>query len=238
MTRYAFPRFLDLDERACNIDLHVHTNRTDGLHTIDNILDCAVERGLSTIAFTEHVRQSTPWFDAFAAEIRTAAARRADLRVLVGCEAKALGVEGEILDASPATLAACDIVLGSVHRFPDGAGGLLNFADLDAQTTARMETELALALARSAPIDVLAHPGGMYQRRHGPFPFELMGQLMEATLARGIAIEISSSYLRDFDGFMRLCAEINPYVSVGSDVHKLDDVGTCRDRVRSYLALT
>jgi putative hydrolase len=233
----SFPRFLDLSYDACNTDLHVHTSQTDGVGSIHEVLERAANRGLRVIAFTEHVRRDTPWFGEFAQRIREAAQRVPQVRVLVGCEAKAMHTGDDNLDAGHDILDACDIVLGSVHRFPDGAGGLLNFAELDAPTMARTERDLALALVRAAPIDVLAHPFGMYQRRHGPYPADYMRELMDATIERGIAIEISSSYLRDFAGFMDLCAELNPYVSIGSDAHKLEDVGACRDRVVAHLSL-
>jgi histidinol phosphatase-like PHP family hydrolase len=47
-----------------------------------------------------------------------------DVRVSIGCEAKALDYEGT-LDASEDTIQLSDIVLGSVHRFPDGKGGYI-----------------------------------------------------------------------------------------------------------------
>jgi putative hydrolase len=59
-----------------------------------------------------------------------------------------------------------------------------------------------------------------------------MGQLMEKSLTRGVAIEISASYLHDAAAFLGLCREINPFVSIGSDMHKLADVGGCRDLLR------
>jgi putative hydrolase len=76
----------------------------------------------------------------------------------------------------------------------------------------------------------------MTQRIHGFFPSEHFETLMAATLERGIAIEISSSYLRDPIGFMDLCRRIDPVISIGSDVHRVESIGECRDLVRSYLS--
>ncbi|HEY4215980.1 MAG TPA: PHP domain-containing protein [Gemmatimonadaceae bacterium] len=228
-------RFSELDADACSVDLHMHTTRTDGEHSIQSLVDAAREQGLRAIAFTEHVRRDSAWFADFANDVRAAAAASSDVRVLVGCEAKALATEGDVLDASPEIVGACDIVLGSVHRFPDGQGGLLNFADLDAPTMAHIEFELALGLVKHATIDVLAHPGGMYQRRHGAFPEDLMREIMQTAVARGVAVEISTSYLPELEPFLELCREIDPYVSIGSDVHRLDQLGVCCTRVRAAL---
>lgn len=230
-------RFRDLTRKAVNVDFQIHTTQTDGRATIEELLQAAQRRGLSAIAFTEHVRRDTTWFADFAAKVRSAAKAYPKLQVLVGCEAKALDMNGA-LDASDEILAECDLVLGSVHRFPDGAGGFLNFADLDAAACAEIECALALGLVRHAPIHVLSHPGGMTLRRHGSFPEPMFRKLFAAVLERGIAIEINSSYLRDVPAFLELCAEFNPYVSIGSDAHRLEEVGRCRDTLLELLELT
>jgi putative hydrolase len=223
-----FSRFRELDRAALNVDLQVHSARTDGEGSVGEILRRARERGLSAIALTEHVRRDSDWFLAFAKGVCESARSFPGLRVYVGCEAKALDADGS-LDASEEILSRCDIVLGSVHRFPDGRGGTLEFDSLDPGSIAEIECELALGLLRAAPIDVLAHPGGMSQRRLGAFPEEFWRRLLEASLERGIAVEINASYLADVPGFLRLCSEINPFVSIGSDAHRLSEIGRCRD---------
>lgn len=226
-----FRRFRDLDRESINVDLQVHTNQTDGEGTVEEVLRSARSKSLSAVAFTEHVRRDTAWFDGFVDEIRRASAGYPDLCVYAGCEAKALDTRGGF-DASDAIMERSDLVLGSVHRFPDGAGGYLDFKALEQKEFARIEFELALGLLLHAPIDVYAHPGGMYQRRFGEFPRDLMRDLMEASLQREIAFEINSSYLAQpahVEQFLELCDEVNPVVSIGSDVHQLGDMGRCRD---------
>lgn len=226
-----FVRFRDLEPDLLNVEYQVHTDRTDGEASVADVLDAAEEKELAAVAFTEHVRRDTAWFPDFARQVRERAERHPELRVYVGCEAKALDDRGS-LDASEDVLDLCDVVLGSVHRFPDGRGGVLEFSDVDPERFARMEADLAIGLLRTAPIHVLAHPGGMYQRRFGAYPDYLFREMMEASLERGVAIEINSSYLVDFDAFLRLCDEVNPYVSIGSDAHRLAELGACRDILR------
>lgn len=225
-----FVRYRDLTPTEVNVELQMHTVQTDGQATAAELLGAASERGLSAVAFTEHVRRSTDWFPAFAADVRAAAARVPGVRAYVGIEAKALDETGGF-DATDALVAASEIVLGSVHRFPDGQGGVREFAGIPATEMAETECRLALGLLRHAPIDVLAHPGGMYQRRYGAYPADLFREMMVVSLERSVAIEINASYLVDVEGFLELCDEINPYVSVGSDVHRLDEMGRCRDRL-------
>jgi putative hydrolase len=227
-TKLSFARFCDLDWQAINVDLHLHTTQTDGKADIEAIMAEATAKGLARIAFTEHVRKDTDWFPDFARRIRTAQAQYPALKVLVGCEAKALDTSGS-LDVSDAIRAECDIVLGSVHRFPDGRGGYLDFGELEPADFAQIELELALGMLSAAPIDVLAHPGGMYARRFGDFPPQFMQMIMEKSLERGIAVEINTSYLTNLPAFLELCQAINPYVSIGSDMHRLEKLGHCRD---------
>jgi putative hydrolase len=149
--------------------------------------------------------------------------------VWVGCEAKVLDVQGRF-DAGPEILNQCNIVLGSVHRFPDERGGWLDFAAVPQRDFSQIEFELARGLLEAAPIDVLAHPGGMYARRFkADLPAGLLRELLVYADRRGIAVEINSSYLQDLPGFLALCAEINPVVSIGSDVHRAEKLGHCRD---------
>jgi putative hydrolase len=226
-----FVRFLDLSPSTVNVDFQVHTSQTDGDGAVRDVLEAARRRSVSAIAFTEHVRKDTNWFPQFADEILIASADYPEIRIYVGCETKALDASG-LLDVSDQIYDRCDIVLGSVHRFPNGSGGYLDFREMSAKQTADMEFELALGMLRGGRIDVLSHPGGMYERRYGAFPERYFRELMIEALKSETAVEINSSYLFDPGSFLRLCAEINPIVSIGSDVHKLDEMGRCRDMLR------
>ncbi len=232
--RAAFPRFRDLTEADLQRDLHVHTSRTDGHADAAALLARAEERGLRCLAFTEHVRRDSGWFGDFAEDVRRRARAHPRLEVLVGCEAKALDADGA-LDASEEILDACEIGLGSVHRFSRPGGGFLDTAAMSREELAERELEWALGLVRSPRVDVLAHPGGMFARRHGAdLPEPLMRTLVDAASAGGVAVEINASYVKDADRMLALLDELNPRVSVGSDVHALDDVGRCRDLLLAW----
>lgn len=228
MAKPVFCRFSELSPATVNVEYQVHTTWTDGKAPSHEILQVASQRGLGAIAFTEHVRRETDWFAGFVDEIRDVSELQPGMRVYVGAETKAMDEDGT-LDITDEILQSSDIVLGVVHRFPDGAGGYLDFKAMSAEETADMEFRLSMGMIRNAPIDVLGHPGGMYQRRHGEFPEHYFRRMMEATLAHGIAIEINSSYLVNMPKFIELCREIDPIVSIGSDAHRLDELAKCRD---------
>lgn len=233
MTRTSprFRRFRDLDHETVNVDWQVHTTWSDGRADVRATLAAAREQQLTAIALTEHVRRDTAWFGDFAQTVRTEARAVPGLDVYVGCEAKALDADGA-LDVTDEIRAQCDLVLGVVHRFPDGHGGVLDFKRLDWEACAETEWRLTQGLLRAAPIHVLGHPGGMTQRWFGRYPAPLFRKMLEASGERGIAVEINSSYVADWDGFLALCEEVNPLVSIGSDAHGPEELGRCRDRLR------
>jgi putative hydrolase len=227
-----FRRFRALDHDGVNVEWHLHTSHTDGVAGVSEILHTAVEKGLRSIAFTEHVRRTSKWFAEFSAGVRAAAARFPSLEVLVGCEAKALDKNGA-LDASDEILELCDLVLGSVHRIPHVTGESRPFAELTTPELCDRELQLALGLISGGRAGALAHPMGMLQRQRGIFPETAMREILAAASACGMPVEISSSYLVDWDAFLALCCEYDPLVSIGSDAHTLGELGACRDRLRA-----
>lgn len=97
---------------------HVHTNYTDGEHSVAEMAERAVELGLPLIAFTEHVRRKLDYdFGQFYQDVLAARNRhrKHGLIVLTGCEAKIL--PGGELDAPPNVLLNVDHVVASFHRF-------------------------------------------------------------------------------------------------------------------------
>jgi putative hydrolase len=229
----ALSRFSDLRDELLDRDLHMHTDRTDGRNSLEDMVDAAAAARLREVAITDHVRRTSEWFADHTRAIR-AIGERASLTVWVGIEAKALDEDGTI-DATDEMIAGSDLVLGSVHRFPDGHGGLLDYGALTADEIVATELRLALGLIRGGRIHVLAHPGGMSQRRLGSFPAESHRLLMREAARRGVAIEMNASYAGDLRTFLQLCREEDPLVSVASDAHGVEEVGRCRDLLREML---
>lgn len=226
----SFSQFRNLTSKSLDCDLHVHTIVTDGKASIEEIIRRAEEIGLRKIAFTEHVRADSEWFFKFADEVRKLG-RRTKVIVLVGCEARILDTEGT-LDITDAIRRECDLVLGSVHRFPDRAGGCLSFSEVPVRDFARIEFELALGFVRQGHGDVLAHPGGMSIKFGYGFPNDFLRQLMREACVRGIAIEMNSSYISNLSDYCSIAFEENPLISIGSDVHGIEELGQCRKMLK------
>ncbi|MGD8700510.1 MAG: PHP domain-containing protein [Gemmatimonadales bacterium] len=230
---HRFVRYSELTPGWVNREMHLHTEYTDGEASIAEVIQRAESLGLAEIAFTEHVRADSAWFPEFADEVRRRAAG-CGVRVLVGAEVRIKDFEGS-LDITPEIREHCDIVLASVHRFPGSNGSLRSFADVPRGDFAEIEYRLARGFVKRGGADVLAHPGGMSLRQTGTFPDAYFRSLMAECRERGVAIEISSSYLRDLSGFLNLLEEVDPLVSIGSDAHRLDEIGSCKRMVSEKL---
>jgi putative hydrolase len=73
-------------------DYHVHSNYNDHSAsdlTVNNALNRAKEIGLKTLAFTEHVRRSSPWVPRYIQEI-TNLREQSKINAIIGFEAKIL----------------------------------------------------------------------------------------------------------------------------------------------------
>ncbi len=235
--RPVFVRFSALTRDSVNRDFQVHTSWTDGQATVAEVLRRAEEVALSEIAFTEHARAGSTYYPDFFREVDEARSRRPEISVYRGFEVKVTGPDGS-LDISDEMRAAAEIVLGSVHSFPLPGGGAAPARSFDRKEAEAIELRLAESILLGRTADVLSHAGGMCLRTFGSFPMESLERLVALAAERGVAFEINSSY---HDGILAdlldLLARYDPFVSIGSDAHRLDEIGRCRDRLRAELGL-
>jgi len=227
-----FVRFRSLFNSPVNYDYHVHTSWTDGQSTIEEYINAAAQKGLKGIAFVEHVRKTSSWFDSFIDEIKTLRDKNSRLTIFYGIEAKALDYNGN-LDATKEMIEKSEIVLGSVHRYPNGSGGYLNFQELSCDEAAEIEFKLACALVKNPDVDVLAHPAGVFEKQFNTvFPRNYLEEIIGIANQNKIAIEINSAYLKDRSSFLALCSKLNPFVSLGSDAHNVAQLGSVLELIR------
>ncbi|MDD1779352.1 MAG: PHP domain-containing protein, partial [Candidatus Helarchaeota archaeon] len=148
-----------------NIDFHIHTCWTDGQNSVQAMYRQACHLGLECILFSEHARKtSSAWFPKFAAEVRSLPEK--PCLALVGVETRVVDFAGNInLDEDMVSL--CDLVVGSVHRFPDNSGGMRPFETLLAEEAIEIEFKLACSLLENPKVDILGHPLGISITKFG-----------------------------------------------------------------------
>lgn len=229
-----FVRFNDIDRAYLNRDYQIHTRWTDGQHTPVEIIGAAQKMGMGSIAFTEHIRRESDYFPRFFAQLDDLRSK-SPLEVLIGVETKVIDINGN-LDISVSDYDLAEIVLGSVHRIPY-EGTWVHPRDLGKQKTMTEEFRHSLAMIENGAIDVLAHPLGMSLRIFQDFSPEDLEAIIKRIARTDIAFEINAKYTNFLflNRVIELCRKHNPYVSIGSDVHQLYELGNSKRMLENIL---
>jgi putative hydrolase len=215
-------------------ECHIHTHYADGTSTIRQVVDWAIEFGLTRIIFTEHTEpwhtSWEDWFSKYVADILLARKEYGDqLEILIGIEAPATDFEHG-LGITPEMMKIVDFILGTAHRYPHLKGRSVK--DLKRDEIIDYEYRTLMALAANPHIDAIAHIGGTCKRYCCPFPEELTRQVIRTATLHGIAIEINHQYHTPLYGFVNLCIEEDAIVTLGSDAHRVEEVGSVVSALR------
>ena len=201
-------------------ELHSHTNASDGVMTLRELVEQAKSRGYHTIAVTDHSKSSgqanglSP--DRLRAHIEAIHELNEEIkgiRVLAGSEVDILS-DGR-LDYDDDLLASLDIVVASPH------------AALTQDS--KKATNRLLAAIEHPLVHIIGHPTGrIINKREGLSPD--MPRLIEAAVEHGTALEINANPLRlDLrDIHVRLAVEMGCLISVDTDAHRPEDFDLLR----------
>ncbi|MFJ8474580.1 helix-hairpin-helix domain-containing protein [Kitasatospora sp. NPDC094011] len=163
-------------------DLHTHTDLTDGLATLTEMIDTAAARGYSYYAVTDHApdlvmqRMTDEKMLAQRAELRRLADRHRKLRLLHGTELN-IGPDGGV-DWPAGFLAGFDVCVASVHS---------HFTLDRAAQTRRL-----IRACENPYVHVIGHLTTRRIGRRGPIDVDL-DAVFAAAARTGTAIEINSS---------------------------------------------
>ncbi|MBD0689083.1 DNA polymerase/3'-5' exonuclease PolX [Streptomyces sp. CBMA123] len=163
-------------------DLHTHTDLTDGLATLTEMVDTAAARGYSYYAVTDHApdlvmqRMTDEKMLAQREELRRLADRHRKLRLLHGTELN-IGPDGGV-DWPPGFLAGFDVCVASVHS---------HFTLDRAAQTRRL-----IRACENPYVHVIGHLTTRRIGRRGPIDVDL-DAVFAAAARTGTAIEINSS---------------------------------------------
>ncbi|MFD8084671.1 DNA polymerase/3'-5' exonuclease PolX [Kitasatospora sp. NPDC059722] len=163
-------------------DLHTHTDLTDGLATLEEMIDTAAARGYAYYAVTDHApdlvmqRMTDEKMLAQREQLRRLAARHKKLRLLHGTELN-IGPDGGV-DWPPEFLAGFDVCVASVHS---------HFGLDRAAQTRRL-----VRACENPYVHVIGHLTTRRIGRRGPIDVNL-NAVFEAAARTGTAIEINSS---------------------------------------------
>jgi len=174
-------------------DLHLHTNWSDGLHTIEQMHDMAAEFGYSYIAVTDHSQSLKPsGMSELDTQIQIEKIRKMRrenaVHILAGIEVDILA-DGS-LDLPDSILKEFDIVIASIHSHFN-------------QPPFVMRDRLSKAL-NNKYVNILAHPTG-----------RLLGRPGKPTVTR-------DKIQFDFDDLIRLCRDNNVAMEINCFPERFD----------------
>lgn len=194
-------------------DLHIHSDWSDGVNSIAQIIGRAVEKGYEYIAITDHSKSL-----AVAKGLSIERLRQQDevikrineennnISVLRGIEADILA-NGN-LDYPDEIMAEKDIVIASVHS---------GFRQDREKITGRI-----ISAIKHEHVDILAHPTGRLIGRRDPYDVD-MDRVLEAAAKYNTVLEINSSpdRLDINDYYARKAKEYGIKIAINTDAHEI-----------------
>lgn len=206
------------------MDIHLHSNFSDGKNTIEELIEKAIELGYDVIAITDHVRRTTDWIDEYVAEIELAKKKHHSIRIYSGIEAKVIDLEGNI-DAQKWFFDKVDLVLSAFHRIPKGEDIFLSKDEIyaDKRTALDLWYRSFIKVLENKNVHIIAHPTEILKRFEIDVPLEMKVEIAKMVKKSKKIIELNIHYkVPDIQLFRLLCNE-GVYFSIGSDSHSLKD---------------
>ncbi len=195
-------------------DLHVHTKRSDGSHTLQELVKAAGERGYEYIAITDHTKGlgvarglNEEKILEELKEIKAFNRRLKGFRVLMGVE---VDIRSDYtLDLPDEVLSKLDIVAASVHS---------GFRQSREQITKRL-----ISAIKNPYVSVIAHPTGRLIGERDAYEVD-MEKVFSAAKEAGKAMEINAYPLRlDInDAYAKRAKEMKIPIMINTDTHVIN----------------
>jgi DNA polymerase (family 10) len=195
-------------------DLHMHTKKSDGQHTIAQMAQAALEKGYEYIAITEHSQHvriarglDTKALEKHIEEIDTINNQIDGIEVLKGIEVDIL--EDGSLDLPDAVLKKLDIVICAVHYLFD--------------LPEEKQTRRIIKALENPFVNILAHPTGRLIGERDPYQID-MKAIMKAAKENNAFLELNSyPYRLDLnDTYCKMAKEMGLKIAINSDAHSID----------------
>ena len=207
------------------MDLHLHSNFSDGKNSPEEMVVAAISKGLDAVAITDHVRRSTDWLDEYVEDINVLREKyRNKIKVLSGIEAKILDLVGNV-DAEVEFFHKVDIVLAAFHGIPTNRGFLDEGEILENKNEALMKWNEALMAVLSHPyVTIIAHPTKILRDFGIELPKEMKVAIAGKAKEYGKIFEINIRYSVPDEEFLAILADNGVRMVIGSDSHSVEEL--------------
>ena len=208
-----------ISQDAIRGDLHTHTNLTDGMASLEEMLAAAAARGYSYYAVTDHAEKlsmtgmTREKALAQRATIAQLQERFPKMTILHGTELN-IDAKGEV-DYDPEFLATFDITVASVHSYFN-------------QTREEMTRRLIAAM-ENPNVHIIGHPTGRMIGKRPPYDFDAEA-VFEAAARTGTAMEQNSypDRLDLRDEHVRWAIGQGATISIDTDSHAVGHLAGIR----------
>jgi len=201
-------------------DLHVHTDWSDGKHSIEQIVEACRSLGYNYVGIADH-SQSLSVANGLTPEeldkqidlIVKLNRRLKGFRVLAGTEVDILS-DGS-LDFPDELLAKLDFVVAAIHS---------GFKQSRKHLTERIRSAM-----EHPRVSVLAHPTGRLIGKREPLDLDVV-EILEIAKETGTAVELNAHQMRlDLnDVHLKKAKELGVKIAIGTDAHVLQELHSMR----------
>ena len=217
------------------VDMHMHTNWTDGENSSKEMFEESVQRQMDVIFFSEHSRKSSNgWFQNFKNEVNNLK-KKGLCQIFSGTEVKILNFNGD-LDLNKNIENISDFIMSSVHRFPGEIGDIKNKnKNYNMEEAINIEYSLMMSAIENTKTLILGHPFGMCIKRFGYMPDKkYFIDIINKCKKYDKVFEINANYHPNSDFLITECLKKDVLISLGSNAHKINDIGKITDLVKKY----
>jgi DNA polymerase (family 10) len=219
--QHKLPHLITLDD--IRADLQMHSQWSDGTHTIEEMARACRERGYEYCAITDHSKSTRVAGGLDAAGFRKQWEEIEEVRQRLDGIVLLKGVELDILpdgslDLPDEVLEQFDIVLIAVHSRLD-------------MPKARMTKRVLKALSHPA-VHILAHPTGRQIQKRAPIDIDLEA-LFQAAKEHDVALELDAQPQRlDLnDVHLHRARELGVKIAIDTDAHSVDHLRFMQDGI-------
>lgn len=212
------PDLISLDD--IRGDLHTHTKKTDGHHSLEDMVSAAQDRGYQYMAVSDHSKHVTVANGLDEKRLTKEIEQVQRLNEKMNGFVILKSIEVDILkdgslDLPDDILKELDLTVGAVHS--------------DFDLSRKKQTERILRGMDNRYFNILAHPTGRLINEREPYEVD-MERLMEGAKKRGCFLELNAhpDRLDLSDIFCKMAADMGVKIAVSTDAHSTDNLDYMR----------